>query len=163
TGVLNRATASLADSRGPAAGCPPAPGAALVLAGRAEGLHRRPTAPGHGPGRSRPGPAPGPPTPPRQEAGLPPGPAPAGRPAGRERAARTDADEAITLLAQVGKTSAFEELHTLAERYLATDPAKALRFAEEAIVRARTLDQPRRTWSLAEAANLILRLQREAA
>ena len=46
-------------------------------------------------------------------------------------------------------------LHALAERYAATDPAKALRCAEEMAIRARAADQPMRTEALAEAALLV--------
>lgn len=77
------------------------------------------------------------------------------------RLAETDSDEALTLLGQVDNTSAYYALKELTERYLQTDPAKALRFAEEAIVRARTREQPARTWSLAEIGSLVRQLGKE--
>ena len=46
----------------------------------------------------------------------------------------------------------------LAEHFAVSDPAKALQCAGEAIVRARTLDQPERTLKLAELGTLVARL-----
>ncbi|HLJ94844.1 MAG TPA: sigma-70 family RNA polymerase sigma factor, partial [Gemmataceae bacterium] len=78
-----------------------------------------------------------------------------------EQLAATDADEALTLLAAVDNTSAYFALKGLTERFLKTDARKALRFAEEAVVRTRTLEQPRRTWSLAEIGTLVRQLGKE--
>jgi hypothetical protein len=80
-----------------------------------------------------------------------------------EQFAATDADLALAMLAQVSNQSAYYTLKGLTRRYLNSDPAKSLRFAEEAIVRARTLDQPARTWSLAEIGSLVRRLGKEEA
>jgi protocatechuate 3,4-dioxygenase beta subunit len=80
-----------------------------------------------------------------------------------EQVAETDADEALTLLAPVDNISAYYALKGLIERCTKTNATKALRFAEEAVVRARTLDQPRRTWSLAEIGSLVRQLGKEEA
>ncbi len=75
-----------------------------------------------------------------------------------EQVAATDADEALALLAAVDAGSAVHSLRELAERFLPTDPARALRFAEELAVRARTVDPPQRGWALAQAGGLVMRL-----
>ena len=80
-----------------------------------------------------------------------------------EHLAETDPDEALALLAQADADGAYYAIKALTERYLHTDPAKALRFAEEAAVRARTLEQPARIWSLAEIGSLVRQLGKEAA
>jgi hypothetical protein len=61
-------------------------------------------------------------------------------------------------LAQCGDRDAYFSLNALAERFAATDPEKALRFAEEAIQRARRLDQPDRAWMLAGTARVVTQL-----
>jgi protocatechuate 3,4-dioxygenase beta subunit len=78
-----------------------------------------------------------------------------------ERIAESDVDEALALLAQVDNDSGYYALKGLTEQYLKTDVAKALRFAEEAAVQARTREQPARTWSLAEIGNLVRQLGKE--
>jgi RNA polymerase sigma factor (sigma-70 family) len=75
-----------------------------------------------------------------------------------EHLADTDLDEALALLAPVKGDRAFTALKSLAERYISSDPAKALQLTEEAVVRARALEQPHRSWSLTQAASLVLRL-----
>jgi hypothetical protein len=80
-----------------------------------------------------------------------------------ENLAAADADEALALLAQVDNQSAYYALKGITERYVKTDPARALRFAEEATVRARTREQPARTWSLAEIGSLVRQLGKEEA
>jgi hypothetical protein len=80
-----------------------------------------------------------------------------------ERVAGADAEEAITLLADLDNDAAFTALVRLAERFRTTDPARALRFAEEAVVRARALELPNRAWSLAHAGNLVARLGQQGA
>jgi hypothetical protein len=79
-----------------------------------------------------------------------------------EKTAYEDLDEALALLAQDG-LGALASIKKMAERYAASDPAKAMRCAEEMTVRARALDQPHRTAYLAEAGGLVMRLgNREA-
>jgi hypothetical protein len=77
--------------------------------------------------------------------------------------ARTDPDETLALLGQVGGYSGFRVLHALGERYGKSDPARALRFTEEAVVRARALDQPNRALALASVGNLVRQLGRDEA
>ncbi len=54
-------------------------------------------------------------------------------------------------------------MHQVAERFAATDPQKALLFAEEAVVRARTFAEPWRSSALAAAAAVLTRLDRAEA
>lgn len=75
-----------------------------------------------------------------------------------ETIAPTDSEEALALLAQHNDSRTVRVLLSLAERFLSTDPAKAARFAEEAVLRARNLDQPDRTSELARAGALVVRL-----
>ena len=75
-----------------------------------------------------------------------------------EQIAENDAEEALTLLAQCGDRDAYFSLNSLAERFAETDREKALRFVEEAIQRARRLDQPDRAWMLAGTAQVVTRL-----
>ena len=49
-------------------------------------------------------------------------------------------------------------LQSLASRYAASDPAKAERLAEEAVLLARKFDQPERVYALAEAGELVVQL-----
>jgi protocatechuate 3,4-dioxygenase beta subunit len=80
-----------------------------------------------------------------------------------EHLAETDPDEALAFLGQVDNDSAYYALKGLAERHVETSAAKAVRFAEEALVRARTREQPARTWSLAEIGSIVRRLGKEEA
>ncbi|MGA2061572.1 MAG: carboxypeptidase-like regulatory domain-containing protein [Thermoguttaceae bacterium] len=75
-----------------------------------------------------------------------------------EKVAEADVEEAITLLAPYADYSSFMTLQTLVNRYAASDPAKAERLAEEAVLLARKLDQPERTYALAKAGELVVRL-----
>jgi hypothetical protein len=50
----------------------------------------------------------------------------------------------------------------LAQRYVVSDPPKAMRCAEEAVIHARRLDQPQRALALAEAGALVMRLGNQA-
>jgi hypothetical protein len=54
-------------------------------------------------------------------------------------------------------------LQNLAERFVATDPEKARAFAEEAAVQGRALPQPHRTYALAQAGEVLVRLGRAEA
>jgi protocatechuate 3,4-dioxygenase beta subunit len=71
--------------------------------------------------------------------------------------AEEDADEALSMLPQ-DPSQAYQQLKGLAERFAASDREKALWFTSEAIVRARTLDDPQRVLSLGELAALASRL-----
>jgi RNA polymerase sigma factor (sigma-70 family) len=73
-----------------------------------------------------------------------------------------DVDDALAVLAPVPKEYAWLTLRELANRYAAADPARALRFTEEAVVRARALDQPARCVALADAGDLLRRLGKSA-
>jgi hypothetical protein len=75
-----------------------------------------------------------------------------------EQAAASDMDEAISLLSEVDAEDACETLRKLGERFQTTEPARGLRFAEEAVVKARGLSLPNRVWELAAAADLVIRL-----
>ncbi len=75
--------------------------------------------------------------------------------------AATDVDEILALLTQVDGDSAYQTLRKLTRRYVASDRAKALRFAEEAVVRARAQEQPERTASLATMGSLVRQLGKE--
>ncbi len=80
-----------------------------------------------------------------------------------ERLAASDADEAMTLLAELDPDPAFRVLLKMGARFEKTDPRRGLRFVEEAVVRARLLDAMDRAWALARAGDLVVRLGRKAA
>jgi protocatechuate 3,4-dioxygenase beta subunit len=84
------------------------------------------------------------------------------RAAEADKAAADDPDEALALLAPLPADSAYEALLRLARRYEKDDPAKARRFVEEAVVKARALPLPDRAWSLAQAGDLAVRLGQRA-
>ena len=78
--------------------------------------------------------------------------------AAAEELAETDGPGALELLGLVdgrGKQNALQEL---AERFAESDRGKALAFAEEAAVQGRSLPQPDRTWALAQAGAVLVRL-----
>lgn len=79
------------------------------------------------------------------------------------RAAASDAQEALTALAPVPAPDAVTTLLELGERFLKSDPARALRFVEEAVARARMMQAPPRAPSLARAGDLVVRIGRPAA
>jgi protocatechuate 3,4-dioxygenase beta subunit len=81
----------------------------------------------------------------------------AGRGKALEALAAEDVEEAVAALQKVGGEYGFWDTIGLARRLLPTDPAKAARLAEEAAVKARQLDLPRRTWSLAEVGEVAAR------
>ncbi len=80
-----------------------------------------------------------------------------------ERLAGDDADEALTLAAPLPPRSAIPLLFDLAGRFAKRDPPRALRFTEEAVVRARTVDPADRAEYLAHAGDLAIRLGRTTA
>jgi protocatechuate 3,4-dioxygenase beta subunit len=91
-----------------------------------------------------------------------------------EAAGRYDAAIRGSMLSQIADEDldeAFAQIHTqrqwvaslrpfksLAERYAKSDPDKAMRCAEEMVVRARAMDQPARTTGVAQAGQLVARL-----
>jgi RNA polymerase sigma factor (sigma-70 family) len=78
------------------------------------------------------------------------------------QAAGKDVDDALAVLVPAPPEPAWLTLRELANRYAAADPARALRFTEEAVVRARALDQPARCVALADAGELLRRLGKSA-
>lgn len=70
------------------------------------------------------------------------------------RIAEEDPEEAIALLAAEGSRGYYLLVQT-ATRLATSDPAKAMRFAEEAVVRARALNQPGRAHALAQCGLLL--------
>jgi RNA polymerase sigma factor (sigma-70 family) len=75
-----------------------------------------------------------------------------------EHVAGKDVEEALAILAGVPNEYVWLVLRQLASRHASRDPARALRFAEQALLRARTLAQPVRCAALADAGNLLCRL-----
>jgi hypothetical protein len=78
------------------------------------------------------------------------------------RIAETDPEEAIGLLPADGAMTV-EFIRLFARRLAAGEPANALRYAEEGIVRARGLSQPERAQALAGFGSLLVRLGRQPA
>ncbi|MBN2024255.1 MAG: carboxypeptidase regulatory-like domain-containing protein [Pirellulales bacterium] len=74
-----------------------------------------------------------------------------------EYSADVDADEAITALTEDPRLS-FHYLKQTAIRFAASHPEKALRLAEEAVLRARGMDQAAKMSCLADVAPLLARL-----
>ena len=74
-----------------------------------------------------------------------------------EKTAETDLDDAIGVLSEEPRLSYFL-LKRLADRFATSHPDKAERLAEEAVLRARGMDQPAKASSMAEVAPLIARL-----
>jgi hypothetical protein len=79
------------------------------------------------------------------------------RQAAARRIAEEDPEEAIALLSGDG-LHAYYDLLQSAKRLAHSNAAKAMRFAEESVVRARALNQPTRTLALAECGLLVTRL-----
>jgi hypothetical protein len=75
--------------------------------------------------------------------------------------AETDGDGAFALLAASDGVMKQYFLQTLAERFAGDDRAKALKFAEEATVQARAMNQPDRTGAMAKAGAMLVRLGRK--
>jgi protocatechuate 3,4-dioxygenase beta subunit len=85
------------------------------------------------------------------------------RQAAAEELAETDGPGALELLALVDGISKQYALQRLAERFAEADPKKAGMFIDEAIVQARSLLQPARTCTLAQAGEVLVRLGRAEA
>jgi hypothetical protein len=73
------------------------------------------------------------------------------------KTAKDDPDEAVALLKPVAGTEGFRAVCSLASQLLADAPDKALRVAEEAVARARGLEEAERAWALAQAGELVYR------
>jgi protocatechuate 3,4-dioxygenase beta subunit len=73
------------------------------------------------------------------------------------KTATEDVDEAIAVLKPVGDVEGFRQVCALAERLLPDAPDKAARLAEEAVARARGLEEAQRLWTLAQAGELVFR------
>ena len=71
--------------------------------------------------------------------------------------AKDDPDEAISAIHAMKGGEGFGAALWVGQRMLEVDKAKALRFAEEAVVKARERDLPHRIWSLAQAGDLASR------
>ena len=71
--------------------------------------------------------------------------------------AKADPDEALAAVAGMAADAGFHEAARVGELMLAVDKATALRFAEEAVVKARQIRLPDRVWSLARAGDLAVR------
>ncbi len=80
------------------------------------------------------------------------------RKAQAEQAASSDVDEAISLLSDLNAEDACTTLRKMAERFQGKEAARGLRFAEEAVVKARALPLPNRVWELARTGDLVVRL-----
>jgi hypothetical protein len=80
-----------------------------------------------------------------------------------ENLAETDADEAIALFRTPRGGSGQHVLVKLAERFVGEDPAKALKFAELAVEKARAMDLPDRAGALAKSGALLMQLGRKQA
>jgi RNA polymerase sigma factor (sigma-70 family) len=77
--------------------------------------------------------------------------------------ARDDPEEAVALLRSAGGAEGFRTLCGLAGQQLPDAPRPALRLAEEAVTRARGMDQSARPWALAQAGELVYRAGKEDA
>ncbi len=85
------------------------------------------------------------------------------RQAAAEMLAEQDGQEALAMLAPASAIESQYTLQKLAARFAPTDRQKALRFAEEAVVRARALEQPDRAMCLAQAGSVLVQLGRAEA
>ena len=85
------------------------------------------------------------------------------RQAAAEMLAELDGPEALAMLTPADPTESQYTLQRLADRFAPTDPKKALLFAEEAVVRARALNQPGRAAALARAGTVLVQLGRAEA
>jgi len=73
------------------------------------------------------------------------------------RVADDDLEEALSVVAEQGSMS-YYYLERLVKHFVASDAQKALRCAEEGVIRARNQDQPQRAVGLAKMAAMIARL-----
>jgi hypothetical protein len=71
------------------------------------------------------------------------------------KTAKEDPDEAVALLRPVTGVEGFRSVCALARQLIADSPDKSLRIAEEAVARARGLDEDQRTRTLAQAGELV--------
>ena len=71
--------------------------------------------------------------------------------------ADADLDEALAVAAKNGN-DAYYLLKELADHFVASDPKKAMRCVEEAVIQARALDQPQRAMALAGMGAMVTRL-----
>jgi protocatechuate 3,4-dioxygenase beta subunit len=71
--------------------------------------------------------------------------------------ARDDTDEALAVIGGLKADAGFTDAMRVGTQMLAVDKAKALRLAEEAVVKARQREFPAKVWSLAEAGDLAAR------
>jgi RNA polymerase sigma factor (sigma-70 family) len=76
--------------------------------------------------------------------------------------AKGDADEAVALLKSRTGIDGFRAVCDLCGELLPVAPEQALRVAEEAVVRARGIEQAERTWALAQAGELVYRAGKPA-
>jgi hypothetical protein len=76
--------------------------------------------------------------------------------------AKDDVDEALALLKPQAGSEGFRAVCNLCGELLPLAPEKALRVAEEAVVRARGLEQAERTWALGQAGELVFRAGKPA-
>ncbi len=74
--------------------------------------------------------------------------------------ADTDADGALGLLNQKPDQWSQSALYELADRFAGSDRPKAIRFADEAVVQARGLNQPHRALAMARAGAVLVKLGR---
>lgn len=75
-----------------------------------------------------------------------------------ENIAETDADEAIGLLAPLSAGDAQRTLVEIARRLPPSDRRRALRVAEEAVLKSRAMPLPNRAWAMAEGGELLTQL-----
>src|SRR5439155_13302523 len=79
------------------------------------------------------------------------------------KTAKDDPDEAIALLKPVANMEGFRAVCTLSGQLLADSPPQALRVAEEAVARARGMEEGERAWALAQAGELVYRAGKKEA
>lgn len=79
------------------------------------------------------------------------------------RLSREDVDETLALVRELPARSAVDALRMCALRLAESDREKALRYAEEAVALARSLDEPERSAALARTGDLLVGLGREEA
>ena len=71
--------------------------------------------------------------------------------------AKTDIEDAVAVVTALKAEAGFDEAMRVGEALVSVDRPKALRFAEEAVVKARQLELPRRIWSMGRAGDLAVR------
>ncbi len=83
------------------------------------------------------------------------------KPGDLQKVAETDMDEALSLIPK-DHDKAYRELKGLAEHFASSDRERAMRFASEAILHARSQDDPVRTLDLAELGRFVASLGNKA-